>query len=219
MALRDTIEKIPMPVWVIGAVGVVGILLLMRGGGGGSTTLPGTGQTSDLTDALAALQDQLQSGQAGGGGTTTPAPPVNTTNPPVISPGSGSIRSSVYQEIRDSGKTLINKNQLNALLAKVPGFKMMYTGSTQQNLTGAQYKQIQTKGQTIIAKSDLNRLKAEAAKPVPTPQPTTRPSIPRTPIPTRPGIPNLPGALRRPSLTRTTNPRPPTSGTSTRVRR
>lgn len=91
MDLKETISKVPNTVWLVGGLGVVGILVLLTRGGG-STTLPGIGEDSDVTGALADLQDQLNEltrpPSTSTGGTTTPTPPNQTNNPPVTSPGS-----------------------------------------------------------------------------------------------------------------------------------
>jgi hypothetical protein len=119
MNLQETIQKVPTPVWIVGGVGVVGLAVLLTKGGGGSTTLPGLGQSSDLTDALSGLQDQL--GELGGvntpnsgTGTGTPGSPEVHNNPPISSPGGAVvttpklpiIQSSLTERIMGTARSL-----------------------------------------------------------------------------------------------------------------
>lgn len=82
MSLVDKIKETPKWIWIVGGGIFIGLILLSKASGG-STTLPGLGQTSDLTDAIAGLQDAINNG---GDGTSTNPPPGGTTPPPVTTP-------------------------------------------------------------------------------------------------------------------------------------
>lgn len=91
MDIKATLSRIPPIGWIAGGGLALGLVLLIRNSNSGGGTLPGLGQTSDVTDALGGLSQALRDWQTqgGGGGGTTPNPnpganpsgPGNPVNP------------------------------------------------------------------------------------------------------------------------------------------